>query len=77
LWLVAIIDMPKFPIRSVYIYRAWGNEVSFTAKVLAAVGDACTADILKEVVRTVCMERNMCYRGWHQCLVVGCRKYTL
>jgi hypothetical protein len=29
------------------------------------------------VVRTVCMERNMCYRGWHQCLVVGCRKYTL
>jgi hypothetical protein len=26
-----------------------GNEVSFTAKVLAAVGDGCTVDILREV----------------------------
>jgi hypothetical protein len=26
---------------------------------------------LKSSGRTVCMDRNKCYRGWHQCLVVG------
>jgi hypothetical protein len=47
LWLAATIDMPKFPIRSIFT-ELGGNEVSFTAVVLAAV-DGCTAGILKEV----------------------------
>jgi hypothetical protein len=34
-------EIPEFPIR--------GNEVSFTAKVLAVVGDGCTANILRDV----------------------------
>jgi hypothetical protein len=35
--LAAMTEMPEFPIT--------GNKVSFTAKVLAVVGDGCTADI--------------------------------
>jgi hypothetical protein len=45
-----MIDMSEFPIRSICISRAWGGkEVSFTAKVLAAVGDGWTAHICKEM----------------------------
>jgi hypothetical protein len=41
--------MPELPIRSILILELRGKEVSFTAKVLAAVGDGWIADISKQV----------------------------
>jgi hypothetical protein len=41
--------MRGFLIKSITFTELRGNEVSFTAKVLAAVGDGWTSDIVKEV----------------------------
>jgi hypothetical protein len=40
---------PSSPSEAFIFTELGGNKVSFTAKVLAAVGDGCTADISKEV----------------------------
>jgi hypothetical protein len=57
-----MIDMPKFPIRSIYIYRAWGKRGFSCCKVLAAVGDGFTADLLKEV-EGLCAWIEICVTG--------------
>jgi hypothetical protein len=39
---------PSSPSEAFIFTELRGNKVSFTAKVLAAVGDGCTTNILKE-----------------------------
>jgi hypothetical protein len=68
---------PSFPSDAFIFTELRGKKVYFTAKVLASVGDGWTMDIWKEVKR-LCMDRNMCYSGGHQCLAVGSsRRYDM
>jgi hypothetical protein len=53
---------PSCPSEAFIITELRGNKVSFTAKVLAAVGDGCTADILKEVEK-LCAWIALCVTG--------------